>query len=317
MIGKSLNVTIIGCGEVAEYYYLPILKANQYLNLVTCVDTDITKALKVKKDFNCKAFSSIEESLNYVTPDLILLLTNETNRLSSLHKLQDLKVPVFSEKPLYAKLGQFYIKKSDYINLTSLRHSALVEYLGINFNYRFFNNSIAIKNELKSKSSDISTIKIITSDFCWIHMLDLLTWWVDKMDIIFGMVNKSMRFAQGKSSNNIKFIICGSTNWDLERPLFSIQIEKEGRFVQYNDLIGLSMGSKNISLTKKLERNKRINLIKKSIISSLDSFINYHYGNSETSINFEDALKTTLIDSIITQSSENNKPIHLSSHYLL
>jgi len=79
----SVRICIVGCGRVAEHY-LKIFESGvvRDFKVIGVADCVVQRAEIFGIRFSCQAFSSLEEMLHKITPDLVLVLTP-----SSLHYL--------------------------------------------------------------------------------------------------------------------------------------------------------------------------------------------------------------------------------------
>lgn len=96
----SPRITLIGCGAIAEGYYLPALaKEPQILNSLTLVDQNLERAKKLSETFNVKrCLADYREALDESDGVIIALPTHLHHPVSMAFLSKG--IPVFCEKPL-------------------------------------------------------------------------------------------------------------------------------------------------------------------------------------------------------------------------
>ena len=98
--GSSPRIALIGCGAIAEGYYLPALSRHpRVLKALTLVDRNIDRAQKLSAAFRVKqCFADYREALDETDGVIIALPTHLHHPVSMEFLLQ--RVPVLCEKPL-------------------------------------------------------------------------------------------------------------------------------------------------------------------------------------------------------------------------
>jgi predicted dehydrogenase len=98
--GSSPRIALIGCGAIAESYYLPALaKQPRVLEALTLVDQNIDRARKLASTFNVKqCFTDYHDVLEGVDGVIIALPTHLHHPVSM--EFLSRGVPVLCEKPL-------------------------------------------------------------------------------------------------------------------------------------------------------------------------------------------------------------------------
>lgn len=100
-----MNVGIIGCGFVADYY-AATLPGHPELKLVGVADRDVTRARKFATHYGSRCYSSPEELLADAGIDLVLNLTNPSSHYAVSKMCLMAGKHVYSEKPLATDLAQ-------------------------------------------------------------------------------------------------------------------------------------------------------------------------------------------------------------------
>lgn len=94
------RIALIGCGAIAENYYLPALaRGSRILDALTLVDRDIDRARKLATSFSVKnCLADYREALNEVDGAIIALPTHLHHPISM--EFLSRGLPVLCEKPL-------------------------------------------------------------------------------------------------------------------------------------------------------------------------------------------------------------------------
>ncbi len=98
---KKINIGLIGCGRVGDYYF-NILKSNKIKNfkLISVCDDNIKKTNKFKKKFKCKTFRKYNNPNFFKNLDAVLILTPSGSHFKIAKFFLEKKINVISEKPL-------------------------------------------------------------------------------------------------------------------------------------------------------------------------------------------------------------------------
>ena len=99
---KKVNVALIGCGAVAEYYHLPVLQRMPEFNIKYLVDSQEERAKQLKDFFRLNAFikNDIDVVLEDEELDGILILTPPSSHKNLIIKSAQKGKHLFCEKPL-------------------------------------------------------------------------------------------------------------------------------------------------------------------------------------------------------------------------
>ena len=78
---KKIKLGILGCGRVCEHYVekILILKSRRVYEVVACCDVDENKSKIVAERFSCKAFSDINDFIQYNDMEVVVILTKAVN----------------------------------------------------------------------------------------------------------------------------------------------------------------------------------------------------------------------------------------------
>ncbi len=98
---KKINIGLIGCGRVGEYYF-NILRSNKIKNfkLISVCDENLKKTIKFKNEFKCKVFKSYDNPNFFKDLDVVLILTPSGSHFQISKFFLKKKINVISEKPL-------------------------------------------------------------------------------------------------------------------------------------------------------------------------------------------------------------------------
>ncbi|MCA9211489.1 MAG: Gfo/Idh/MocA family oxidoreductase [Planctomycetales bacterium] len=100
-----MNLAIVGCGFVADYY-LATLPCHPELNLLGVMDRDAERARKFSEFHRVPVFTSLEELLNDGRVEMVLNLTNPRSHFEISKAALERGKHVYSEKPLAMELVQ-------------------------------------------------------------------------------------------------------------------------------------------------------------------------------------------------------------------
>jgi predicted dehydrogenase len=133
----------------------------------------------VKKEFDVPGYASIEELLANCDAELVLLITNETRRISPLRQLIAAGRNVFTEKPLCGLEGQYRVQESDAFlaapAITEWRASGLK--FGIDYNYRFMEHFKKLHEDaVQGNLGNIKMVRARAHYDCWSHITDQILW---------------------------------------------------------------------------------------------------------------------------------------------
>lgn len=96
---KSINIAIVGCGFVADYY-MATLHAYPHLNIIGVYDKDSTRLSTFTTHYQLRSYNSIEALLDDKKVQLVLNLTDPRSHYSISKQCLKANKHVYSEKPL-------------------------------------------------------------------------------------------------------------------------------------------------------------------------------------------------------------------------
>ena len=118
-----------------------------------------------------------------MTPDLVLLIVNETRRIPPLRELLEAGQNVFTEKPLCGLEGQDRVREEDLgiaaPAIATWRDSNLK--FGIDFNYRFMYHFRKLHDDgAEGRLGEIRMVHARAHFNCWSHVIDQILWTVGR-----------------------------------------------------------------------------------------------------------------------------------------
>ncbi|WP_085524604.1 Gfo/Idh/MocA family protein [Tuberibacillus sp. Marseille-P3662] len=111
---KTVNVGIIGCGNISGIYFKTLPKFD-IINVVGCADVDISKAESQADVYNIAKSCSVDELLSDLEVDIILNLTPPQIHTEISLKALNAGKHVYTEKPLATTIadGETIVKKAE------------------------------------------------------------------------------------------------------------------------------------------------------------------------------------------------------------
>lgn len=101
MKNKKIKIILIGLGSIGERHMRNLIN----LSLVSFLDKNESKTLKISKKYNLKYFSNIDEAVNS-KPNAVIICTPTSNHISSAKKFVNLGIPILIEKPISNSLTE-------------------------------------------------------------------------------------------------------------------------------------------------------------------------------------------------------------------
>ena len=205
--GSSLRIALIGCGAIAESYYLPALaKHRRILEALTLVDQDIDRAQKLAAVFRVKqCFADYREALDETDGVIIALPTHLHNPVSI--EFLSRRIPVLCEKPL----AESAVKARKMVELAYKMETALAT----NYSQRLWSQFAKVKEIIVSRSLEepVSIKYYVGEVFNWptvsgfyfnsvgsgrgvlldrgAHVLDHICWWLGGKPKVISSQNDS------------------------------------------------------------------------------------------------------------------------------
>ena len=100
---KKLKLGILGCGRVCQHYIEKILipeRVGDLYEVVACCDVDKNKSNNVAKSLSCKAFSDINDFVQYKGMEIVVILTKSGQHYEHAKLCLSNHLNVIVEKPL-------------------------------------------------------------------------------------------------------------------------------------------------------------------------------------------------------------------------
>ena len=104
---KKLKLGILGCGRVCEHYIEKILipeRVGGLYEVVACCDVDKNKSNNVAKSLSCKAFSDINDFVQYKGMEIVVILTKSGQHYEHAKLCLSNHLNVIVEKPLSLRI---------------------------------------------------------------------------------------------------------------------------------------------------------------------------------------------------------------------
>jgi len=217
--GSSPRIALIGCGAIAEAYYLPALARHpSVLEALTLVDQNIDRARKIAAKFGIKqCLADYREVLEKVDGVIIALPTHLHHPVSM--EFLSRGVPVLCEKPLAESAD----KAREMIELAHRMGTALAT----NYSQRLWSQFAKVKEIIVSRSlgEPVSIKYYVGEIFNWptvsgfyfnsagsgrgvlldrgAHVLDHICWWLGGKPKVISSQNDS--FGGGEAVAHVQF----------------------------------------------------------------------------------------------------------------
>jgi predicted dehydrogenase len=227
--GSSPRIALIGCGAIAESYYLPALARHPRVReALTLVDQDIDRARKLASTFSVRqCLADYRESLEKVDGVIIALPTHLHHPVSMEFLARG--VPVLCEKPLAESAD----KAREMVELAHKMETALAT----NYSQRLWSQFAKVKEMIARRSlgEPVSIKYYVGETFKWptvsgfyfnsdgssrgvlrdrgAHVLDHICWWLDGKPKVISCQNDSfggsdavayVRFEHNKCMGEVK-----------------------------------------------------------------------------------------------------------------
>ena len=106
---RALSVAVVGCGAFGRNHarvYHELEKSGERVNLAAVVDIDRSRADSLSREFECKAYSSVDELLSSGGVSAVSVAVPTMHHASVARKLMQAGVDVLIEKPLTSSLAE-------------------------------------------------------------------------------------------------------------------------------------------------------------------------------------------------------------------
>ena len=248
--GDKMKALVIGTGSVARANYLPVLAAQEDIQLLYYNRTR-SRASECSRLFGGTVYDSIEAAMEH-TPDLIFVLTSETARAEILRKMCRHKPQrLFLEKPLVAEAGQDHVSEDDFFIARELMTevSAANCETAMIFNYRFFEQSQRAHRIIRTRSfGAVLNVTASTNYACWSHVIDLMHFFVGPIEQVSASAGRHIHsHGPGAAADIVAALgfengacgtLLGSWSLDFGFPLFDFSVNCEGGRVHMSGLDG-------------------------------------------------------------------------------
>jgi predicted dehydrogenase len=209
---RDLKIAFIGCGRVAETYYLPALKKFSDVQVAVVVDPIPERREFFKGEFeNCIQYPSLESKVSTETPGLIdridaaIITTPPDTHVYLAGRLLARDKPVLVEKPLACT--------TDGIQDLISTESSSQGWLMMGFNYRYWQPAIDLKNML-SKNPEIASVEMkFTSNYKRWNPISFIS---DPLDDLGPHVFDLVRYVFGREIRSIRAVIMGNDKFRFE-----------------------------------------------------------------------------------------------------
>ena len=171
-----MKIAIVGAGNNARNNYIPYLSERKDVAL-SYFERIPNLAADCAKKFGGRAADSLKE-LMADKPDSVLVLTDEAHHLDVGNALLEYRPKrIFFEKPLHARNGQANVCEKDFFEAREflLKAQAMGVETAMMFNYRFFEQSMRLREIIESKGlGKLRQASLLIHYACWSHCIDLL-----------------------------------------------------------------------------------------------------------------------------------------------
>jgi len=242
----ELKLTLVGCGAIAESYYLPALaKRRRVLEALTLVDVDIDRARKLAAAFGLKKYFADYRDVLDKTDGAIIALPIHLHHPISIEFLSR-KIPVLCEKPL----AESAPKAREMVGLAQKSGVALAT----NYSQRLWPHFSKVKAIIESRAlgEPISIKYDIGEIFAWptvsgfyfnstgsargilrdrgAHVLDHICWWLGGKPSVVRCQNDSFGGSDAVADVHFKYGRCQGEvmlSWLSSFPCtFAIEFER-------------------------------------------------------------------------------------------
>ncbi len=230
--------------------------------LAAVCDMDANLLAQATEKFGAPGYSSIEDMLNEVQPDLALLITNETRRIPPLIQLLDAGVSVFTEKPLCGLEGQHRVQESDaavaWPAIDKWRRSNGLAF-GINFNYRFFRHFRKLHDDAaEGRLGEIEFVRARAHFNCWSHVIDQILWTMGRPEWVSvngdpGRPGAWTRFIRMGWANGAIGELDGSNLWGYDDHPLRVMIAGDKSYAEARGLDGWYRRGKSGAWSQEVE----------------------------------------------------------------
>ena len=247
----TIQIAIIGTGNVAEKNYLPFIIRHEDIRL-SYYNRSRDKAEAVAERFGGRVADSVADLMDD-EPDALLIFTRETDRLEAARGLLPFRPRrLFFEKPLVARHGQANVVEEDFFAGRQLLHDAasVGAETAMVFNYRFFNQTqIALEMVDRRAFGQPAHFSGIVHYACWSHCIALALHFMGPAHSVTALATEEAGPRMGTEGvrnvtvaarmvNDATGTLIGTCGIDFKLPLYELTFAYEHGRISMRDLDG-------------------------------------------------------------------------------
>jgi predicted dehydrogenase len=326
-----VKIGILGTGRVASGSYLPYL--------TTCEDVELfyhnrtkEKARACAEQFGGTVCDDLEELVTRAS-DAVLVLTAETVRGDVLRQLIPLRpARLFLEKPLVARNGQDKVTEEDFREGREIMRELHANgcQTAMIFNYRFFDQVLAIKSVLAARDfGKPLNASAFVNYACWSHCIDLLLHFVGPVDCVTAQAGAMIHRHDAAEArdltatlsfrNGAAGTLIGTWSLDFAFPLFELVLNYEGGRFHFR---GLDEGLEVLDYSTRQHENLRIpadgsrwDQYNASFGKSLEAYLASLRRDSPPPIPGMAGLLELQVEAGLRRAIREQRPVHLSDEF--
>jgi predicted dehydrogenase len=330
-----LRIAIVGCGKVAREEYIPFLAMQPDVALAYYNRTN-SHAEEMSRKYGGEVLTSLPAVSDW-KPTSVLVLTAETIRYEVSKTLIESGIPkIFFEKPLVAAKGQAHVSEDDFHKaeeLLGLAKSRNCETAMV-FNYRFFDQTIAAKKAVESRSfGKVTNFAAQVHFACWSHCIDLIHHFAGDIEELAALsgtiprtspeigvealdVTAALRTAGGATGTLI-----GTAGMKWRHPLYELIFTFENGRIHLRDLDGTTEildGKSGLHETISLARhNSRWDQYSASFKKAVGAYLDSLRENRPPPVPGIDGLRELQVEAAIKRSIAQKRPVRLAEEFSL
>lgn len=331
---KIIKIAVVGTGQIAQNFHLPIYNKLPNVELVAVLDPDKIKAELIAERYGIKSiYTDIDDMLNNENIDAVDICTPNNTHLEFALKAINKKKHVLIEKPI----------AKNYNEALQIHNAALENNVNvmIAMNQRFRYDARLIKNYIQT--GELGELFYIQTG--WLQKIDKKNW-KQKIEIAGGGVVLDLGISlidsllwfydfaelKGVSAKTFKHRtrdvedVCIATlnfnngsvaqlemSWSLfgEKTNFYCNVHGRKGSMKINPIEIYKVDGDKFTPDMPKDNLSKLEMYKKSFESEIKHFINAVSGISPVISNTEEALKTMKVVELIYQSAEEGKEICL------
>jgi predicted dehydrogenase len=331
----KMKIAIVATGKVARDNYIPFLAKQTDVELGYWNRTSAT-AQSVAAKFGGVVFTSLE-ALAAWQPTAAMVLTAETARYQVGTQLINLGVPrLFFEKPLVAAAGQAHVTEDDF--LSGKQMLALAKAKGcetaIVFNYRFFDQTLAARQFVASRSlGRVIHFTGLVHYACWSHAIDLIQSFAGGVEEVAALQSLQPRrspelkmdavdvCAALKMQSGATGTILGTVGMKWQQPLFELTFTFENGRIHMRDLDGtleLMDGATRLHETRQMVRDgSRWDQYRLSFDKAVAAYLDTLRAGTPPPIPAIEGLRELQVEAAMKRSIAQRRPVAVQEEFPL